>query len=42
MPPTRATLREAFRAYFETIDLSIKGRAFWALLHVLVVQEVLA
>jgi hypothetical protein len=28
MPPTRATLRKAFRAYFETIDLSIKGRAF--------------
>jgi hypothetical protein len=30
-------LETTFKAYFETMELCVKGRAYWALLHVLVV-----
>ena len=37
MKVTGDYLEKAFKAYFETMELCVKGRAYWALLHVLVV-----
>ena len=37
MKPIRESLQNTVRAYFESVDLCLKGRAYWALLHVLVV-----
>jgi hypothetical protein len=35
--PTPAELKANFRAYFDDIDKCVKGRCFWALLHLLIV-----
>src|SRR6187402_3006998 len=37
MKPISETLQNTFRAYFETMEQCVRGRAYWALLHVLVV-----
>jgi hypothetical protein len=35
--PSAKFLEDSFRGYFETMDQCVTGRAYWALLHVLVV-----